>query len=80
MSPSAGSSAALQPEASDKRDIITQTGADLTPGETSSPPLSGGTDRTHEDDGSESRLVPEPKEEAESRGDKGDRSSDSSYR
>nr|XP_033502997.1 SH2 domain-containing protein 3C isoform X1 [Epinephelus lanceolatus] len=80
VSPSGGSSSALQPETSDKQGI-TQTGADLNPH-----PLSPGSDqtRTHEDDGLESRPVSEPKEEAESReltegADSGNQNSDSTH-
>lgn len=78
VSPSGGSSAALQHEICDMQGSITQTGADLTPEKASSPPLCGGNDQTHEDGGLESRPVSEPKEEAESTVDKGNQSSDSS--
>lgn len=71
VSPSGGSSGALQPET---------CGADLNHGETSSPPL-----RQEKDGGLESGPVSEPKEEAESRdltegADKGAQNSDSIHR
>ncbi|XP_041816234.1 SH2 domain-containing protein 3C isoform X2 [Chelmon rostratus] len=83
VSPSGGSSAALQPEICDKKDA-TQAGEDLDPEETSSPPLSQEDDHTHRENGLESGAVSEPKEEAESRdltggAEKGDHNSDSIY-
>ncbi|XP_039636414.1 SH2 domain-containing protein 3C isoform X2 [Perca fluviatilis] len=83
MSPSDGSSAALQPETCDKQSI-TQAGSDLNPEETSSPPPSRGNDQINEDEWLESRPVSEPKEEAESRqltggAAKGNQNSDSIY-
>ncbi|XP_044030268.1 SH2 domain-containing protein 3C isoform X2 [Siniperca chuatsi] len=85
VSPSSGSSAAIQLETCDKQGI-TQAGADLNTEETSSPPLSQGSDqtRTCEDDGLEPGPVSEPKEKAESRelrdrADKGNQNSDSIY-
>ncbi|TDH01962.1 hypothetical protein EPR50_G00168150 [Perca flavescens] len=83
MSPSGGSSAALQPETCDKQNI-TQAGADWNPEETSSPPPSRGNDQINEDEWLESRPVSEPKEEAESRqltagAAKGNQNSDSIY-
>lgn len=85
VSPSGGSSAALQPETSDEQGV-TQADADLNPEEASSDPLSQGNvqTRTPADDGFESGPVSEPKEEAESgepiKGtDKGNQNSDSIY-
>ncbi|XP_076614294.1 SH2 domain-containing protein 3C isoform X1 [Chaetodon auriga] len=83
VSPSGGSSAALQPETCDKKDV-TQADADLDPEKTSSAPLCQENDQTHEQDGLESGAVSEPKEEAEGRdltegADKGNHNSDSIY-
>ncbi|XP_037608997.1 SH2 domain-containing protein 3C isoform X2 [Sebastes umbrosus] len=84
-SPSGGSGDALQPEACNEQGV-TQASVDLNP--EASPPLpSRGNDqtRTHEDDGSESGPVSDPKEEkAESReltegADTGNQTSDSIY-
>lgn len=72
LSPSGGTSAALQP--------------DLSPEETSSPPLIQGSDQiqTYESDGLESAPVPKPEALSESRelsegADKGNQNSDSIY-
>ncbi|XP_031711380.1 SH2 domain-containing protein 3C isoform X2 [Anarrhichthys ocellatus] len=59
MSPSGGSTAALQPETCDKQN--------LNPKETFSPPLSRGDDQTQEKDELDSGPAPDPKVEAESR-------------
>ncbi|XP_075935796.1 SH2 domain-containing protein 3C isoform X1 [Anarhichas minor] len=59
MSPSGGSTAALQPETCDKQNV--------NPKETLSPPLSRGDDQTHEKDELDSGPAPDPKVEAESR-------------
>lgn len=85
VSPSCGSSAALQPDAHNN-DVVTKVDADLNPEETSAPPLIQGNDQsqTHEDDGSESVSVSKPEVLAESReqsegAKKGNQNSDSIY-
>ncbi|XP_030291856.1 SH2 domain-containing protein 3C isoform X1 [Sparus aurata] len=52
VSPSGGSSSALQPETCDEQSVA-QAGTGLKPEETSSTPLSGEINKTHEDDGIE---------------------------
>ncbi|XP_042364684.1 SH2 domain-containing protein 3C isoform X1 [Plectropomus leopardus] len=66
VSPSSGPSAALQPDTCDGQGVI-QTGPDVNPEETSSPPVSPGKDLTQTPEDDELEPVSEPKEEAESR-------------
>ncbi|XP_019128016.2 SH2 domain-containing protein 3C isoform X2 [Larimichthys crocea] len=81
VSPSGGSTAALQPEQG-----IPQAGTDLNPEESASPPASQENDQTqtHEDDGLQSGPVSEPKQDAESKkltkgADRRNQNSDSTY-